>query len=158
MRVNRGSVNIEIMVDDIESGDEPRNLRGWLLDEPEFRGRVRLREALPRPGVMGPVPDALVLTLAGGGGVVATATVRMLGSVLIAWLKSRTSQVEVTLRRADGAEVTLNATEVRKLSTDGVALMLDELATRLGPSHAGESEGELGEEMPGDARQEQPTG
>jgi hypothetical protein len=116
------------------AGDVLRNLRGWLLDEPDFRGRATLREAPARPGHMGPAVDALLLAFAGGGGAaLGTETVRMLGGVLVAWLKARTSPVEVTVRRADGAEVTLSADDVRGLSADGVARMLDDLTLRLGP-------------------------
>jgi Effector Associated Constant Component 1 len=146
-------VDVEVTVESTASDDELRNLRTWLLDEPELRGRVMLRASLPQPGEMGPGAEALVLALAGGGGaVLAATTIRTLGSVLITWLKSRTSQVEVIARRADGTEVTLSATEVRKLSTDGVARMLDELVSRLGPSldkGKGDSDGTPGDAQPG---------
>jgi Effector Associated Constant Component 1 len=147
MYVVGGSVGVEITVEGVASADELRNLRTWLLDEPELRGRVILREALPQPGEMGAGADALVLALAGGGAVLAATTVRTLSGVLITWLKSRTSRVEVTVRRADGSGVTLSVTEVRKLSTDEVARMLDELVSRLGPS-LGKGDGDR---TPGDA-------
>lgn len=49
-----GGVDVEITTGDASSGDQLRNLRRWLLDEPEFRGQVALREASPRAGEMGP--------------------------------------------------------------------------------------------------------
>ena len=116
------------------SSDVLRDLRGWLLDEQDFRGRATLREAPAGPGRMGPAVDALLLAFAGGGGAaLGTAAVRTMGGVLVTWLKARTSPVEVTVRRADGAEVTLSADDVRGLSADGVARMLDDLVVRLGP-------------------------
>ena len=130
------------MIGGVASGDELRSLRTWLLDEPEFRGRVTLRETPPQPGNMGPIADALVLALASGGGVVLARTaLRTLGSVLVAWLRSRTGQVEATVRRADGAEVILIATQVRRLSAADVAKTLDDLVSRLDPSPDGEGDG-----------------
>jgi Effector Associated Constant Component 1 len=134
-------MDVEVMTGGVASGDELLSLRTWLLDEPEFRGRVSLRETPPQPGKMGPITDALVLALASGGGVVlARAALRTLGSVLVAWLRSRTGQVEVTARRADGAEVTLSATQVRRLSAADVAQLLDDLVSRLDPSPDGEGD------------------
>jgi hypothetical protein len=132
-------MDVEVMTGGVASGDELLSLRTWLLDEPEFRGRVNLRETPPQPGKMGPGADALVLALASGGGAVLVATaLRTLGSVLVAWLRSRTGQVEVTARRADGAEVTLSATQVRRLAAADVAQLLDDLVSRLDPSPDGE--------------------
>ncbi|CAJ60031.1 hypothetical protein FRAAL1371 [Frankia alni ACN14a] len=50
------------------SGDDLGRLRGWLLDEPLLRGRVRLQPAAAPPGAMpGGVIEALVVLAAGGG-------------------------------------------------------------------------------------------
>lgn len=142
------------MVGNAASGDELRNLRAWLLDEPEFRGRVTLRETPPQPGEMGLDVGELVLALAGASGaVLAEATLRKLGSLLITWLKTRrrtsTNPVEVTIRRPDGVKVIVTAED----AANDVAGMLDELVLRLGASlNSG------GEEKPGDARPELPAG
>jgi Effector Associated Constant Component 1 len=155
-------VDVEIMVGNVESGDELRNLRAWLLDEPEFRGRVTLREAPPRPGEMGPDVGALVLTLVAAGGAVLTeATLRKLGSVLTTWLKARkrtntsADPTMITIRRPDGNQVVWNDDEVRRLSTNELAQMLDELVLRLGPSPSGRGEGE---DPPSNARPGPPAG
>jgi hypothetical protein len=135
-------MDVEVMIGGVASGDELRSLRTWLFDEPEFRGRVTLREMPPQPGNMGPSADALVLALASGGGAVLVATaLRTLGSVLVEWLRSRTGQVEVTARRADGVEVTLSATQVRRLSAADVGKTLDDLVSRLDRSPDGEGPG-----------------
>src|SRR5215470_2248345 len=135
-------MDVEVMIRGVASGDELISLRTWLLDEPEFRGRVSLRETPPQAGKMGPTADALVLALASGGGAMLVATaLRTLGSVLVVWLKSRAGQVEVTARRVDGAEVTLSATQVRRLAAADVTQLLDDLVSRLDPSPHGEADG-----------------
>jgi hypothetical protein len=123
------------------SGDQLRNLRAWLLREPEFRGRVTLRETSPRLGEMGPTLDALLLPLAGAGAAATAASARALGNVVIAWLKARASPVDVTIRRADGAQVTLRTADVRGLTSDRIAQLLDELTERIASVPARESTG-----------------
>jgi hypothetical protein len=126
-------MEVEIVIDGASSGDELRSLQRWLLDEPEFRGRVVLREAAPRQAEMGLDIAALVLAFAGGGGAAfAATTARTLGNVIVTWMKARTSPVDVTVRWANGAEVILTADEIRGLSADGVARLLDDLTKRLG--------------------------
>jgi hypothetical protein len=133
-------MDVEILAGGASPGEELRSLLTWLLDEPEFHGRVRLREAAPHRGKMGLDVSALVLAFASGGGaVLATTALRTLGNVIVTWMKTRTSPVDVTVRWANGAEVTLAADEVNGLSADGVARLLDDLTKRLGtpPSNAG---------------------
>lgn len=83
--------------------DELRSLYTWLVGDPELRGRVRLVEQPPQPGTLGSIPD--LLTVAGPGGVLATAA--------IAWLRNRTSDVVCTVTRKDGASVEVSAKRVR---------------------------------------------
>ncbi len=89
----------------------------------------------------GPAVDALVLPLTGAGTALGAMSVRMLGNVIITWLRARTSPVDVTVRRADGARITLNVADVRSLPADGVARLLDELTERIGSVPAGEDAG-----------------
>jgi hypothetical protein len=43
--------------------EELRSLFTWLAGEEEFRGRVRLVEAVPEPGTLGGWPEAVVVEL-----------------------------------------------------------------------------------------------
>ncbi|MBL7502100.1 hypothetical protein I6A84_25680 [Frankia sp. CNm7] len=58
-------LEVELVADGGPSADELRGLRRWLLDEPELRGRVSLREAPPLPGELGGRLDAVVVALRG---------------------------------------------------------------------------------------------
>lgn len=122
-------------------GDDLGRLRGWLLDEPLLRGRVRLQPATAPAGAMpGGVVEALVVLAAGGGAVATAARVRTAGSVLITWLKSRRGDVQATVTTAQGASVSLSATNVRGLTSAEVSALLDGMVDRLGVVAAGESE------------------
>lgn len=92
------ALDVELVVDGDPSGDELRSLRRWLLEVPEFRGRVSLRESAPGPGEMGPRLDAVVLALGGA----AERSAEALDHTLTAWLTSRR-------RPAPGAAFTLQA-------------------------------------------------
>ncbi|WP_433366202.1 effector-associated constant component EACC1 [Streptosporangium sp. CA-115845] len=102
------------------SADELRNLYSWLKEEPELRGQVRVREGAPPPGALGPVVDGLQVALGAGGAGTAPA------GVLIAWLRTRGEEVNLTLTRGENetrVEVTakggkaLNPVETRALTT-----------------------------------------
>jgi hypothetical protein len=79
------TVEVEFVVTGDPGGDELRSLRRWLLDVPEFRGRVSLREFVPRPGEMGPRVDAVVLAFTEA----AERSTAALDRALAAWLASR---------------------------------------------------------------------
>jgi hypothetical protein len=124
-------VDVEIMVDGDPAGDELRNLRGWLLDEDELRGRVSLRERPAEPGTLpGGTLEAVAVATVGG---TAGALIQTLCSVLVTWLRTRRSQVEITVIGYNGAKVALTTRDVRALSSDGVRDVVDELTRRLTP-------------------------
>jgi hypothetical protein len=130
----RNGTGVEIVAGADSSGEELRSLYGWLVEDPEFRGRVRMHTAAPRPGEMGLDTYSMMVDVAAGGGLVMAASVRTLGTVLVTWLKARKNPVDLTLRGTDGAEVKLSAGAVSDLPADGVSQMLDEMARRLGPA------------------------
>lgn len=110
------------------SADDLAGLRAWLLDEPSLRGRVRLRQVPAPAGAMpGPVVDALLLAVAGGGAAAAAVRVRTAGSVLIAWLKARRGDIQVTVTGPQDRSVSLNATNVKGLSSTEISALLDRL-------------------------------
>ncbi|MBL7259841.1 effector-associated constant component EACC1 [Paractinoplanes lichenicola] len=88
-------------------GEELRAVRRWLVAEKDFRGRVDLVEAPVVPGRLGPALDALSVLLGSSSGA--------LVSMLVAYLRTRKGRIEVTVTRADGAQVTLNAQRVREM-------------------------------------------
>lgn len=106
-----------------EAGTE--DLRRWMDGDPELAGRVSTVAGKPEPGTLGTVD---VLAMAVGQGGMATALV----GGLVAWLRRRVGDVEVTVRRADGSQVTLTARNVRRLSPDEVADLVRTLESDIG--------------------------
>lgn len=111
------------------SADLLRDLHTWLVNEPDLRGRVRLRETPAAQGTLGPAVDALQLMLGAGGGAATVAT------VIIAWLRSRSGEITVKLTRGDQTlEVSakglrgMNAEALRDLTTH-ITKQLDAPAT-----------------------------
>jgi hypothetical protein len=124
-----GVVELSVQVSGEASADDLAGLRAWLLDEPLLRGRVRLRRQPAPAGAMpGPVVDALLLAVAGGGAAAAAVRVRTAGSVLIAWLKGRRGDIQVTVTGPQDRSVSLNATNVKGLSSTEISALLDRLA------------------------------
>lgn len=76
----------------------------------------------------GPVVDSLLLAVAGGGAAAAAARIRVVGSVLVTWLKGRRSDVEVTVTGPDGRSVSFSATNVKSLDPTEISTHLDRLA------------------------------
>ncbi|MGN2638615.1 effector-associated constant component EACC1 [Nocardia takedensis] len=94
-------------------GDADADALSGLLDvlryEDALRGRVRPRAAPVRPGEMGAISDALVLTVGGGGAVgIATAITRSLS----VWFTQRRSEVKLNLTSTDGTTITIAANRV----------------------------------------------
>ncbi|MET8161817.1 hypothetical protein ABZT47_36135 [Sphaerisporangium sp. NPDC005289] len=117
-------MDVQIAVTGEESVDA---LRRWLDDDPDLLGNVRAQGTPPGPGRLGALE---VLVAAVGQGGIATA----LASALVAWLRRRVGDVEITVRRPDGGEITLTARNVRRLDSG----QLTELTRRL--------EGAMGED------------
>jgi hypothetical protein len=90
-----------------------RELHAWLSEDPLVRRWVRLVEREPPPGALGPMAEA-VQVVTGSPGVVAA-----VAGVLIAWLRYRTSDVTVKVRRTDDdTEVEVSAQRVRTLNAE----------------------------------------
>lgn len=109
-----------------------RSLQAWLAGQDELRGRVRPVMEAPRPGTMGSVAEALLVTLGQSG--VASAV----ASVLISWIRRQSGAVSVRATRSDGTEVTVTADHVRGLSTEEVRSVVAELGATLESDGAGE--------------------
>ncbi|MFC7830779.1 hypothetical protein [Streptomyces sp. NPDC057375] len=98
-------------------------LRGWLLDVPELRGRIRRDDlAASRPGTMGAASDALIALLAPGG--VAT----VFAGAVIAWVQTRRGNHTITVTRSDGTEITISSSRARDISPQEAADLAQRLA------------------------------
>ncbi|MFC5834886.1 effector-associated constant component EACC1 [Nonomuraea insulae] len=117
-----------------KSGTLISDLARYLNGQEKLRGRVRLTGAArPAPGMSQPV-SAIVLELLGSTGVVFAAAT-------ITWLRHRTADTKITVRRADGMEFELSAQRVRRLGPkelSALAEQIAELAGEPGPSRPAE--------------------
>ena len=78
-------------------------LRSWLAEEPEIRGRLRSAGPAVRPGQMGVLAEVLV------AGVGSSGALTVLASSLSVWLKHRHSDMRVIVHSPDGTSVELDA-------------------------------------------------
>jgi hypothetical protein len=102
--------------------DEARSLRTWMLEEPALRGRVTLRVAPSASGTLGDSMETLVVALGPGG--VATA----LASVLVTWIRRRTTDVTVKITKSDGSTLEVSGRHIGRLDSDGMRGLTAELA------------------------------
>ncbi|MEU4405208.1 hypothetical protein AB0F88_11820 [Streptosporangium sp. NPDC023963] len=106
----------------VDVPSEVRDVYIWLREDPELRRWVDLVESPPAEGTLGPVAEAVQI-VADAPEVVAT-----LAGVLIAWLRYRTSDVKVRIRRsATDIEMEVTANRVKTMN----AAQVQELRTQL---------------------------
>ncbi|MFE6926345.1 hypothetical protein ACFVAV_35415 [Nocardia sp. NPDC057663] len=86
--------------------DELFRLLEWFRNDDALRGRVTLPTSQPREGQMGDVYDVLIV-LVGAGGLGPALAMSLSG-----WLKTRRSQVKLTLKRK-GIELELDAESIK---------------------------------------------
>ena len=97
---------IWIRLTGVSSGDSLRDLRDWLSQDSELRGRIVLRE---RPPVRGPVSPGFVEALTVGLGSGGAITVMVSG--IVSWVRHlgaqrrQTFPAEIRLEFADGSSV-----------------------------------------------------
>lgn len=108
-----------------EAAEQTRSLFGWLAEESELRGRVRLVDGAPVPGTLGSLPAELLVALAPGG----AGTV--LAGAVIAWVRRRTGEVTCTVTRPDGASATVRGRHVRNADTAALAELVRQVASAL---------------------------
>jgi hypothetical protein len=101
------------------SQDQLRELRSWLLEESELRGRVRTRERPPDTGTLGPVLEALQIA----SGPVAAAV----SASLVSWLRTRVGDVKLTVTSRDGRTMQLEASKVRGLDAESVGRLSEQV-------------------------------
>ncbi|MET8053880.1 hypothetical protein ABZU75_40500 [Streptosporangium sp. NPDC005286] len=115
-----GVQDVALVLVDVPS--EVRDVYAWLREDPELRRWVDLVESPPAEGTLGPVAEAVQI-VADAPEVVAT-----LAGVLIAWLRYRTSDVKIRIRRsATDTEMEVTANRVKTMN----AAQVQELRTQL---------------------------
>ena len=113
-------------------GQDVHALRRWLLDEDLLRGRVSLLDGTPRPGHLGTATDMLSVALGSGGAVTA------LSYALVAWVRQRSGDVRVVVKRPDGSGVEVSAERLRGLDAQAVRTLVSEMTTSLSLPSAGD--------------------
>jgi hypothetical protein len=106
-------------------GTQEPDLAAFLQTQPGLRGRVQLMTDQSRPGG---IAQSVATVLAEVGPAAATA----LGTALVTWLRHRTSNTRITVRRPDGSRFELNAQRVRGLGGPEVAELVAQLSESLG--------------------------
>ncbi|MGW7023289.1 effector-associated constant component EACC1 [Streptomyces decoyicus] len=115
-------------------------LRTWLRDVPQLRGRVDRAERDGAPaGTMGTAVDALVAVLEPGG------VAAVFAGALVAWLQTRRSSHTIRVTRPDGTRITLSSRQARALSPQEAADLAERLARR---PDDGDSQDRTQEETP----------
>jgi hypothetical protein len=112
--------------------DDLRSLRIELISQSDWRGKVRLVERPPDPGTLGPVLEALQV-------LANPAAVSPLIAALVAWLRYRTSDVDLKVRRKT-TTVTLSGKRLRQIDTAALTAEIEKLAFRLNMSDDGNSD------------------
>ncbi len=106
--------------------DDLRSLQAWLVAEDELRGRVEPIEQTPAPGQLGSALDTLIVALGPGG------AVSVLLAGLISWIRSRHSDVDITVERRDGhTTIRLSARRIRELNAASLRDEIDQLGQAL---------------------------
>jgi hypothetical protein len=104
-------VSVTIAIAGDEAGDESRNLAAEFGQYDSWRGQV---EVIERPGTGGALTEGLWVAVAPGA-------VTALLTVLVTWLRYRTSDLDVTVKRT-GEEVTLTISGRRIRDLPGTEL------------------------------------
>jgi hypothetical protein len=105
--------------------NELRTLYGYLRQEFELRGQVRLAESEPQPGTLGGVTDALIVALGHGGVGVA------LAGALVVWLRGRVGDVVCKITHPDGYAVELSTKRLQNCDDSAIQRIVQELSRSL---------------------------
>ncbi|MFG3405875.1 hypothetical protein [Streptomyces sp. NPDC048142] len=117
-----------------DPAEELRSLHDWLRDVEELRGRVDRQESPPRPGMLGPLLDALSVALGPAGAATALAT------AVIAWLRTRRSEIRIKVTLPNRRSVELTAKGVSDLDSTALRQQVADVAELLRPETEQRSE------------------
>lgn len=102
------------------SGEQEKELAAYLNGREQLRGRVHLVDERRRSAGMSQSVASVLTELGPYAVVFATA--------LIAWIRHRTSDTTVTVRRQDGAEFEISAQRVRGLGAAQLRALVEQIA------------------------------
>jgi hypothetical protein len=112
--------------------DDLRQLRIELICQAEWRGKVHPVEKPPEPGTLGPVLDALQVF-------VDPAAVSPFVAALVAWLRYRTSNIDLKVERTErGTTVTMSGKRLRRLDAAALTTEISKIVESLDPSDSGD--------------------
>ncbi|MGW7545911.1 effector-associated constant component EACC1 [Streptomyces sp. NPDC054770] len=104
------------------ASDDLRELRRRLTDVEELRGRIRSVDAEAGPGSLGTFLEALAVDA------VRASAITAIAGVVVSWIRHRTTNTVIKLRRPDGIEVEVTAERVRRLDSAAVRTIVAELS------------------------------
>lgn len=111
------TANLEIEADSI---DDLLSLQREMATEDVLRGTAR-RQPRSSPETLGAV-EVLEVVLNSGGAIAAFAP------MVISWLRNRTSNIKVRIRRKDGSELEVSADRLKRADTNQIARLTQQLA------------------------------
>lgn len=136
-----------VAVASAHAAEDLRQLQGWLLQEPELRGCVRLAEHPPEPGHLGADPGLMSVLLDSGP---AAATV--LTSAVVAWLRHRTTDVDCTITMPNGRTLTFSAKRVQESDMQAQHELIRDVSAKLADDSVDEPEADKTEAGDGDPK------
>ena len=124
-------VTVTVVTEPGGPGGQTRDLAQWLGRQPELRNRYQLVDGHGRSSgsALGNALTTIVADLGPAG-------LGSLAGVLVTWLRSRTSNVRIVVRRADGARSELSSQRVRRLGSTDLRALVDQLAGTAGTPSA----------------------
>jgi hypothetical protein len=119
-------LRVSIRVDDVgqEAGVLENDLAGFLQGQASLRGRTHVVAERSRPGAMNQSVATVIVEL---GPTALTA----FASGLVTWIRHRTANAKVTVRRPDGARWELSAQRVKGLGAEQVTELVKQLSAAL---------------------------
>ncbi|MYV58538.1 hypothetical protein GTW37_01955 [Streptomyces sp. SID4931] len=118
-------MEVTVYAEGPDPAEELRSLHDWLTDIEELRGRVRCQESPPPPGTLGPLLDALSVALGPAGAATALAT------TVVAWLRTRRSEIRIKVTLPDRRSVELTAKGVSDLDSAALRQQVGDVAQLL---------------------------
>jgi hypothetical protein len=113
-----------------EPGEQEKELAGHLDGQERLRGRVHLIAERRQSGGISQSIATVVVEL-GPAGLAAFA------SALIAWIRHRTADTRVTVRRPDGTRFEISAQRVRGLGAAEVSALVEQITRAVSEDPAG---------------------
>jgi hypothetical protein len=107
----------------VDGGDEAE-LAGYLQTHPPLRGRVQLIADQQRTGGISQSVATVLIE-------VGPAALTTFGGALVTWIRHRTANTRVTVRRPDGSRFELSAQRVRGLGAPEVTALVEQLTAAL---------------------------